>query len=107
MQCTKLRVHHAPGVHISKAGCTTFGGVHPVCARFLSHLLVLYIGRVHGAISGCTVLSEVHPVSTQNKSLVSDTNMAVKHNSLCGTQEHEKYIFYNHFLRVDILLIFY
>ena len=59
-QCPKLRVHPAPGVHISTAGCTVLGGVHPVCARFLSHLLLLYIGRVHGAFSGCTVLWEVH-----------------------------------------------
>ena len=68
-QCPKLRVHPAPGVHISTAGCTILGGVHPVCARFLSHLLLLYIGRVHGAISGCTILWEVHPASVQNKSL--------------------------------------
>ena len=60
-------------VHISTAGCTILGGVHPVCARFLSHLLLVYIGRVHGAISGCTVLWEVHPASAQNKSLISDT----------------------------------
>ena len=72
-QCPKLRVHPAPGVHISMAGCTVLGGVHPVCARFLSHLLLLYIGRVHGAIPGCTVLLEVHPASAQNKSLISDT----------------------------------
>ena len=45
-----------------------------MCARFLSHLLLLYNGRVHGAISGCTVLLEVHPVSAQNKSLISDTD---------------------------------
>ena len=44
-----------------------------MCARFLRHLLLLYIGRVHGAISGCTVLWEVHPVSAQNKSLISNT----------------------------------
>ena len=72
LQCPKLRVHSAPGAHIFTAGCTIFGGVHPVCARFLSYLLLLYIGRVHGAISGCTVLGEVHPVSAQNKSLISD-----------------------------------
>ena len=72
-QCPKLRVHPAPGVHISTAGCTIFECVHPVCARILSHLLLLYIGRVHGAISGCTVLWEVHPASAQNKSLISDT----------------------------------
>ena len=44
-----------------------------MCARFLSHLLLLYTGRVHGSISGCTVLWEVHPASAQNKSLISDT----------------------------------
>ena len=72
-QCPKLSVHPAPGVHIFTAGCTIFGGVHPVCARSLSHLLLLYIRRVHGAISGCTVLWKVHPVSAQDKSLISDT----------------------------------
>ena len=72
-QCLKLRVHPAPGAHISTAGCMLLRGVHPVCARFLSHLLLLYIERVHGAISGCTVLCEVHPASAQNKSLISDT----------------------------------
>ena len=76
VQCPKLRVHPAPGVHISTTGCTILGCVHPVCARCLSHLLLLYIGRVHGAISGCTVLSKVHPVSAQNKSLISDTDVA-------------------------------
>ena len=44
-----------------------------MCARFLSHLLLLYIGRVQGAISGCTVLWNVLPASAQNKSLISDT----------------------------------
>ena len=78
IQCPKLRVHPAPGVHISMAGCMIFGGVHPVCARFLSHLLLLYIGRVHGAISGCTVLWEVHPASAQNKSFISDTDIQCK-----------------------------
>ena len=75
IQCPKLRVHPAPDVHISTAGCTILGGVHPVCARFLSNLLLLCIGRVHGAISGCTVLWEVHPASAQNKSLISDTDI--------------------------------
>ena len=27
MHCPKLRVHPAPGAHISMAGCTIFGGV--------------------------------------------------------------------------------
>ena len=73
-QCPKLRVHPAPGVHISTTGCTILRVVHPVCARFLSHLLLLYNGRVHGAISGCTVLWEVHPASAQTKSLISDND---------------------------------
>ena len=70
---SNLRKPHAPGAHIFTAGCTIFGGVHPVCARFLSHFVLLYIGRVHVPFSGCTVLGEVHPVSAQNKSLISDT----------------------------------
>ena len=73
-QCPKLRVHPAPGVHIFTAGCTIFEGVHLVCARFFSHFVLLYIGRVHGPFSGCTVLGEVHPVSAQNISLISDTD---------------------------------
>ena len=72
-QCPKLRVHPAPGAHISTAGCMIFGGVHPVCARFLSCLLLLYIGGVHVEISGCTVLGKVHPMSAHYKSLISDT----------------------------------
>ena len=82
VQCPKLRVHPAPGAHISTAGCTISGGVHPVCASFLSHLLLLYTGRVHGSISGCTVLWEVHPASAQNKSLISDTDVSGSFSSL-------------------------
>ena len=59
LKCPKLRVHPAPSVHISTAGCTILAGVHSVCASFFRHLLLLYyIGKVHGAISGCTVLWE-------------------------------------------------
>ena len=79
LQCPKLRVHPAPSVHISTAGCTIFKGVHPVCARFLSHLLLIYIGRVHGAISGCIVFLEVHPASAQTKILISDTGLESLH----------------------------
>ena len=77
-QCPKLRGDPAPGVHVSRAGCTILGGVHLVCACFLSHLLLVYIRRVHRAISGCTVLWEVHPASTQNKSLILDTVGLIK-----------------------------
>ena len=52
VQCQKLRVHPAPGVHISAAGCTIFGGVHPECAPFFKILLLLYIRRVHGENPG-------------------------------------------------------
>ena len=75
IQCPKLRVHPAPGVHISAAGCTIFGGVHPECARFLSYLSLLHIRRVHGKIPGCTVLGGVHPVGAPNKTLISDTGL--------------------------------
>ena len=66
-------MHAAPGAHIFMAGCTIFGGVHPVCARFLRHLLKLHIQRVQGEIPGCTVVGKVHPVDTPNKTLISDT----------------------------------
>ena len=75
MQCPKLRVYPAPGVHISAAGCTIFRGVHPECARFLSYLLLLHIGRVHGENSGRTVSGGVHPVGAQSKTLISDTDI--------------------------------
>ena len=68
-------MHPAPGVHISAAGCTIFGGVHPECARFLSYLSLLHIRRVHGKIPGCTVLGGVHPVGAPNKTLISDTDL--------------------------------
>ena len=69
-------VHPAPGAHISTAGCTILGDVHPVYAPFLSHLLLLYIERMQGAISRCTVLCELHPANVQNKSLISDTGIS-------------------------------
>ena len=54
-----------------------------MCARFLSFLLLLCIGRVHGAISGCTVLEEMHPVSAQNKSLISDIVVHYRFSAEC------------------------
>ena len=65
MQCPKLRVHPAPGAHISAAGCTIFGGVHPECARYFESLSLLHSRRVHGENPGCTVLREVHPVGAK------------------------------------------
>ena len=58
-----------------------------MCAPFLSHLLLLYIGRVHGAISRCTVLWEVHPASAQNKSLISDTGLIIRVDLATGFSE--------------------
>ena len=89
-QCPYLRVHPSPSVYISMAECTIFGGLHPVCARFLSYLLLLYIGRVHGAIPGCTVLWEVHPASAQNKSLISDTNVGLRHVNIPVRQHYKE-----------------
>ena len=66
-------MHPAPGEHISAAGCTIFGGVHPECARFFWNLSLLHIRRVHGENPGCTVLGELHSVGAQNKTLISDT----------------------------------
>ena len=68
-------MHPAPGVHISAAGCTIFGGVHPACAPFFffENLSLLHIRRVHGENAGCTVLEGMHPVGAHNKTLISDT----------------------------------
>ena len=33
-QCPKLSMYPAPGVHIFRAGCTIFKGVHLECAHF-------------------------------------------------------------------------
>ena len=61
------------GAHISVAGCTIFGGVHPECAYSGGNLSLLHFRRVYGETPGCTVLGEVHPVGAQNKTLISDT----------------------------------
>ena len=71
------------GVHISAAGCTIFGVVHPECALFFVEILsLLHIRRVHGENLGCTVLVEVHPMGAQNKTLISDT--ALTHSQVYG-----------------------
>ena len=67
IQCQKLRVHPASGVHIYIAGCVNFGRVHPECARFLGELSLLYTRRLHGEFPGCTVLGGVHTVGAQSK----------------------------------------
>ena len=48
------------GAHISTAGCTIFGDVHPECAPFFEILLLLHFRRVHGENPGCGVLGEVN-----------------------------------------------
>ena len=62
-QFPKLRVHPAPGAHISAAGCMIFRNVHPDCARFFEKFSLLHIRRVHRENPGCTVSGEVHPVN--------------------------------------------
>ena len=61
LQCPKLSLHPAPGVHIFRAGCTISKDVHPDCAHFSSHLSLLHIRRVHGEVPGYTVSEGVHP----------------------------------------------
>ena len=73
VQCLKLRVHPAPGAHISADGRTFCGRVCPACARFFNELLWLYIRVVHGKTAGCTFYEPVHPGGVQNKSLISNT----------------------------------
>ena len=73
VQCLKLSMHPAPGVHIFRAGCTIFKAVHPDCAHFFSHLSSLHIRRVQGKVPGCTDSRGVHPAGAQSKSLISDT----------------------------------
>ena len=53
--CPKLSMHPAPGVHIFRAVCMIFKGVHPECAHLYSHLSLLHNKRVHGEVPGCTI----------------------------------------------------
>ena len=73
IQCPKLRVHPAPGVHISAAGCTIFGGVHPECARFFGFYHHCILGGCMEKIPVAQFLGEMHPVGAQDKTLISDT----------------------------------
>ena len=75
-QCPKLRVHPAPGVHISAARCTIFGGAHQECARFLLRLYHynMMLAGCMANIPGAEFLGEGHLVGAQdNKTLISDT----------------------------------
>ena len=56
-QCSKLRVHTAPGAHISVDGRTIFWTVRPVCARFFNELW-LYIRGVHGQAPGARFMNQ-------------------------------------------------
>ena len=60
-QCPKLRVHPAPGAHISAAGCTIFRGVHPECTRLFEILSLIHIRRVHSKNPGCRVFRSGAP----------------------------------------------
>ena len=75
-QCSKLRVHSAPGAHISAAGRTFFGRVRPMCAHIFIQFSLLHTRGVHRKIPGRTVLICVHPRGAQNKTLFSNTACA-------------------------------
>ena len=66
----KLRVHPAPGAHIFMAGCTLFGGVHAVCPCFLSHLLLLYIGRCMELFPGAQFSGTEHLYQKEKNSVL-------------------------------------
>ena len=67
-QCPKLRVHPAPNLHKSPAGCTHFStcapkGAPKKCTLFQS-ISVYYIGQ------SARKIRRVHPVLLQNKNLI-------------------------------------
>ena len=71
-QCSKLKVHSAPGVHISEAGRTFFGCVRPLGAHFFTQFSLQYTRGVHRKTPERTVSICVHPRGTQNKTLISN-----------------------------------
>ena len=75
LQCSKLRVHSAPGAHISAAGRTFFGRVRPMCAHFFTRFSFQYTRGVHRKIFGRTISICVHPSGAQNKALISNTDL--------------------------------
>ena len=61
IQCSKLRVHPAPGVHILAAGCMDFKPCAPGMCMYIPNYEYLHIemctlndGRVHGFVYLCT-----------------------------------------------------
>ena len=78
-QCSKLRVHSAPGAHISAAGRTFFGRVRPMCAHFFTQFSLQYTRGVHREIPGRTVSICLHPRGAQNKTLISNTDVCVQY----------------------------
>ena len=60
-QCSKLRVHPAPGVHVLAAGCMDFKPCAPGVCMYIQNSVYLYIemslrkgSRVHGFVYLCT-----------------------------------------------------
>ena len=47
--------------------------MRPVCARFFSDVLLLYIRGVHGQAAGCTFYEPMHSDGAQNITLISNT----------------------------------
>ena len=64
MQCSNLRVRHAPGTHISIVGCT-----------FFNELLWLYTMGVHREGVGRRFYEPVHSDRAHNQTLISNTGM--------------------------------
>ena len=67
-QCSKLRMHPAPGVHHLAAGCTHFGTCAPGECILFQSISIHYIGmntrknrRVHDFESLCTLC--VHKIN--------------------------------------------
>ena len=72
-QCSKLRVHSAPGAHISAAGRTFFRRVCPMYSHLYTQFSLQYTRGVHGKIPGGTVSICVHPWSAHKKNLILNT----------------------------------
>ena len=69
MQCSKLRVHPAPGAHNFDTGCTILKAVHPACAP---HCLIFIVYLSLCALelnSGCTHFPPSAPGGCTNLNL--------------------------------------
>ena len=73
-QCSKLRVHPAPGVHILVAGCTCFRTCAPGrCMVLGTFIMIIYRNELLNILPGARFLLSMHPMGAQNNSLISNT----------------------------------